>query len=78
MAGQRNRRSSINVSARRRRVAGLGVAAGAVVAAVTSPLSAAPPAKADVLDSIIDPIIQPLQAATTIPLAHGGTIAVVH
>ena len=62
MAGQLNRRTSINVSARHRRVAGLGAAASAVVAVVTSQLAAAPPVKADVVDSIIDPITAPLQA----------------
>lgn len=42
---------------RRRCLAGLGSAAGAVVALGLAPLAAAPPAQADDFDVIIDPIV---------------------
>jgi len=42
---------------RRRCLAGVGSAAGAVVALGLAPLAAAPPAQADDFDVIIDPIV---------------------
>src|SRR5260370_39857202 len=53
-----NRRSG-KAKARRRTI-GLGGSAGAFLAFGLSPLASAPPAHADVLDSILDPIINSL------------------
>jgi hypothetical protein len=49
---KRNQRSS-KAKARRRRTIGLGGGAGAFLAFGVSPLAAAPPAHADVLDTIL-------------------------
>lgn len=67
MAGshaKRNRRSR-NAKARGRRVIGLSSAAGAFLAAAMGPLGTAPQAKADILDLIIDPAIDPIAGAST-------------
>ncbi len=50
---------------RRGRVVGLGAVVGAVLAFGVGPLGAAPAARADVLDVVIDPILQPVQQALT-------------
>src|SRR6202042_267971 len=47
----------------RRRGVGLGAGAGAFLAFGMGPLASAPPAHADVLDVIVDPIVNPLQQA---------------
>ena len=49
-------------AARNRRIAGSGTAAGAFVSFGLMPLIVAPPANADVLDTIVDPIINSLAA----------------
>ncbi len=58
-------RLSPSAKPRRRRVLGLSASAAAFLAFGLSPLATAPPAKADVFDVILDPIIQPLQQALT-------------
>ena len=59
---KRNRWSRSAKARRRRRVAGLTSGAGAFVTFGLSPLAAAPPAHADVLDVILDPIINSLSS----------------
>ena len=57
---------------RRRRAAGLGTAVGAFLAAAamtSGPVVTASPAKADILDIIIDPIINPVMGAVSDTLA---------
>ena len=61
---KRNRQSR-GAEARRRRVAGWGTSAGAALAFGLGPWGVAPPARADILDLVIDPIIAPLMAAST-------------
>ena len=61
---KRNRQSR-GAQARRRRVAGWGTSAGAALAFGLGPWGVAPPARADILDLVIDPIIAPLMAAST-------------
>ena len=71
MAGlnsKRNRRSRRNKA--RLRAIGLSSTLGAFLAAGMTPLAAAPPAHADVLDTIIDPILQ--QALTGVTDALSG------
>ena len=65
MAGRHTKtnRLSPSAKARRRRVLGLSASAAAFLAFGLSPLATAAPAKADVFDVILDPIIQPLQQA---------------
>ena len=58
-------RASRSTTARRRRLVGLGSGAGAVLAFGMGPWGFAPPARADIFDVVIDPIIQPLQQALT-------------
>src|SRR5882757_1755355 len=76
MAGlhtKRNRRSRSAKVRRRRRVVGLSASAGGFLAAAMCPLATAPQAKADVLDVILEPIIEPLQQALTgLPDALSG------
>ena len=54
---KRNRQSRSAEAHRRRRVLGFGSGAGVVLAFGLGPLAAAPPAHADGLDVILDPII---------------------
>jgi hypothetical protein len=74
MAGRdstKGNKRSRNAKARRRRVVGLGGAAGAFLAATTmtaGPLVTAPPANADI-DDLLDPIIQPIITALTDSIA---------
>src|ERR1700735_4577396 len=56
---KRNRQSS---KARRRRAVGLSSTAGAALAFGLTPWATAPPAHADELDAILDPIINSLSA----------------
>src|SRR5271169_3166377 len=56
-SSKRNRRSHEDTARRRRRVVGLGAAAGAFLAAATTPLANAPAAHADGFDLILEPII---------------------
>ncbi|MGB7870384.1 MAG: hypothetical protein WBM01_19275, partial [Mycobacterium sp.] len=64
MSGQHSKRNQSGkakaTARRRRRAIGLGSGAGAFLAFGLSPLAAAPPARADVLDTILDPIINSL------------------
>jgi hypothetical protein len=61
---ERDRRARKARARRRSRIAGLGTAAGALLAAAISPATA-PPASADVVDAVTDPIINSLQQALT-------------
>ena len=65
MAGRHSKRNhrSRNAKARRRRVAGFGTGAGAVLAFGMAPFSSAPAAHADIEDVIVDPIISALSGA---------------
>jgi hypothetical protein len=67
MAGRQTKpnRLSPSAKARRRQMLGLSASAAAFLAFGLSPLATAPPAKADVFDAILDPIILPLQQALT-------------
>src|SRR5271168_3398716 len=62
MAGRRSAKGNLRSGKAyaRRRTIGLGGGAGAFLALGLSPLAAAPPAHADVLDTILDPIINSL------------------
>ena len=64
MSGQHSKRNQSGkakaTARRRRRAIGLGGGAGAFLAFGTGPLAGAPTANADVLDSILDPIINSL------------------
>ncbi|MFZ1164726.1 hypothetical protein, partial [Mycobacterium sp.] len=65
MAGRRGckwSRGSRQAAARRRGV-GLGASACAFLAFGLAPLASTPPAHADVLDVVVDPILNPLQQA---------------
>src|SRR6202035_5331139 len=56
-SARRSQRSSKDKARRRRRSIGLGGGAGAFLAFGVSPLASVPPAHADGLDVVIDPII---------------------
>ncbi|MGB7870636.1 MAG: hypothetical protein WBM01_20615, partial [Mycobacterium sp.] len=64
-SSKRNRRSRKDTARRRRRVAGLGAAAGAFLAAATTPLANAPAAHADGFDLILEPIINSIAGSLT-------------
>src|ERR1700733_14907700 len=65
MAGRHSNKSRRAKARRRRGAVGLGTTAGAFGACAMSPLAAAPSARADILDVIVDPIINPVQQAVS-------------
>jgi hypothetical protein len=70
---KRNRQSR-NAKARRRRVVGWGTSAGAVVAFGLGPWGVAPPAHADGLEVIVDPIINALSSLDPLLGADVSTV----
>src|SRR6202035_5143828 len=64
-SARRSQRSSKDKARRRRRSIGLGGGAGAFLAFGLSPLGSVPPAHADGLDVIIDPIINSILNSVT-------------
>src|SRR5271155_4464229 len=71
-AAKRNQRSSKAKARRRRRAVGLGGSAGAFLAFGLGPMATAPPAHADGLDVIIDPIINSVLSSVTALDGLGG------
>ena len=65
-------RQSRNAKARRRRVVGLGMSAGAFLAFGLIPLATAPAAHADEFELIIDPIINSLARVDLLPPLSSG------
>ncbi len=63
-SGKKNRRTA-NGKARRRATLGLGGCAGAFLAFGLTPLASVPPAHADGLDAIIDPVINSILSSVT-------------